>query len=130
MKSSRDIFKKQIIGFGITGTLSTLLMFVLYVVLHQTMSYQSAYLIAYCVSVLVLYFMNVIFVFDNPITLKSFLKFPLIYLLQYLVGAVFLEFIVRLGFSVTFAPVVVVILLLPVTFVLNRLVFNQQPLMK
>lgn len=122
MDSSRDVLKKQVLGFAITGTLSTLLMLGIYVGLNKIMNYQYAYLVSYCISVLALYFMNARCVFNQPISWTSFLKFPLIYLLQYLVGAVFLGLIVRLGFSVTFAPVLVVILLLPVTFVLNRIV--------
>lgn len=122
MHSYKEDLKKQVVGFALTGTLSTLLMLIIYVGLNKVINYQYAYLASYCISVLALYFMNVWFVFNQPISWKSFWKFPLIYLLQYLVGAVSLEFIVRLGFSVTFAPVLVVIILLPVTFVLNRIV--------
>ena len=122
MNSSRELLKKQMIGFAITGSLSTLLMFCLYVSLHQLINYQYAYLIAYSISVIALYFMNVLFVFHKPITLKSFLKFPLIYLFQYSVGAVSLEFIVQHGVSVTYAPLIVVAGLLPITFLLNRVV--------
>ncbi|EHL32227.1 hypothetical protein LDG_5599 [Legionella drancourtii LLAP12] len=45
--------------------------------------------------------------------------------MQYLIGAAFLAFLVRFGFSVTYAPLLVVILLLPITFVLNRIVFSR-----
>ncbi len=120
MNSYATVLKQQIVGFAVTGTLSTLLMLGIYVALNHVINYQYAYLAAYCISVLALYFMNTWGVFKQPVTWKSFLRFPLIYLLQYLVGAVSLEFIVRLGFSVTFAPVLVVIILLPLTFVLNR----------
>ena len=88
------------------------------------MTYQYAYLIAYCLSVVALYFMNTLFVFKKSISLHTFLQFPLIYLLQYAIGAISLEFLVRLGCPVNYAPVVIVIVLLPVTFVLNRLVLK------
>lgn len=123
MLSTRKVLQKQMIRFAITGTLSTLFMLVIYVVLNKIINYQYAYLWAYCISVLALYFMNALFVFKNKhLSLSTFLKFPLIYLLQYVVGAFFLEFVVRLGFSVTYAPVIVVVVLLPVTFILNRIV--------
>ena len=114
--------KKQIFGFVITGILSTLIMFGLYVLFYQFINYQYAYLIAYTISVIALYFMN-LFVFKGAKTLQTFLEFPLIYLLQYVLGAASLEFIVRLGFSVTYAPLLIIIVLLPVTFLLNRIVF-------
>lgn len=117
---AKDLLKKQAIGFAITGTLNTLLMFVLYVALNRIMNYQYSYFIAYCISVIALYFMNAWFVFKTSFTWSGFLKFPLIYALQYVVGAFSLEFIVRLGFPVDFAPILVILVLLPVTFVLNR----------
>lgn len=114
--------KKQMGWFAITGLLSTLVMFILYVVLYHVLNYQYAYLIAYSISVVALYFMNA-HVFRTSVSWQTFLEFPLIYLLQYLVGAASLELLVRLGFSITFAPLLVIIVLLPITFLLNRIVF-------
>jgi putative flippase GtrA len=123
MQSPKKRLKNQILGFAVTGTLSTLLMLVVYTGLNKIINYQYAYLSAYSISVIVLYFMNSQFVFkDEPISSKTFIEFLIIYLVQYFVGAVSLEFIIRHGFSPTYAPVLVVILLLPVTFVLNRIV--------
>lgn len=110
------------LGFAVTGTLTTLLMLGVYVCLNKIINYQYSYLIAYAVSVIALYFLNVLFVFKKSPSLHTFLQFPFIYLLQYAVGAVSLEFLVRLGFSQTLAPAIVVIIMLPVTFILNRLV--------
>ncbi|MGC1181629.1 GtrA family protein [Legionella sp.] len=123
MKLIRPAVKKQMFGFAITGMLSTLIMFVLYVILYKFISYQYAYLIAYSGSVIALYFMNTL-VFEGHGSLQTLLGFPLIYLLQYVLGAAFLEMMVVFGFSITFAPLVVVIVLLPLTFLLNRIVFQ------
>ncbi|WP_412757818.1 GtrA family protein [Legionella bozemanae] len=112
------------LGFAITGILSTLIMFGLYVMLYQFINYQYAYLIAYTISVVALYFMNKS-VFKGIMSLETILEFPLIYLLQYVLGALSLEFIVWLGFSATYAPLIIVIILLPVTFILNRIVFSK-----
>lgn len=125
MKFIKQADKKQMLGFAITGILSTLIMFGLYVILYKVIHYQYAYLIAYIISVIALYFMNM-FVFKGSLSLETILEFPLIYLLQYVLGAISLEFIVWLGFSVTYAPLVIIIILLPVTFILNRIVFSKQ----
>jgi putative flippase GtrA len=117
------LIRKQMLGFIVTGVLSTLIMFLLYILLYRFINYQYAYLISYSISVIILYFMNSA-VFKKPISLPTFLKFPLIYLIQYLIGAASLELIVNLGFSVTFAPLLVVILLFPVTFLLNRAILS------
>ena len=125
MKFLRQAVKKQMIGFVVAGLLSTLIMFGLYVGLHRVINYQYAYLIAYSIAVIALYFMN-IFLFKGSISLQTFLKFLLIYLFQYLVGAASLGLIVRLGFPVTFAPLLVVVVLLPITFLLNRVVLSRK----
>ena len=122
LSNYKTVLKKQLVGFAITGTLSTLLMLGIYVGLNKIINYQYSYLVSYCLSVVALYFMNALWVFNQSVSVKSFLQFPLIYLLQYVVGAISLEFLVKLGVSVTFAPVVVVIILLPVTFMLNRFI--------
>lgn len=108
------------LGFTITGILSTLFMLGIYVLLNKVIRYQLSYLIAYVLSVVALYFMNVVFVFKKKPSVQTFLQFPLIYLFQYAVGAIALEFLVRLGFSVDFSPVLVIIILFPLTFVLNK----------
>lgn len=124
MKFIKQADKKKMLGFAITGILSTLIMFGLYILLYQFINYQYAYLIAYTISVIALYFMNM-YVFKGIMSLRTFLEFPLIYLLQYVLGAASLGFIVWLGFSVTYAPLIVVIVLMPVTFLLNRIVFSK-----
>lgn len=124
MQLIQNEVKKQMFGFAGSGLISTLIMFGLYLILNKLINYQYAYLISYIISVIALYFMN-IWVFNKSISLKNLFEFPLIYLLQYLVGAASLELIVRLGFSVTFAPLLIVIILLPVTFILNRMLFSK-----
>ncbi|WP_370272504.1 GtrA family protein [Legionella sp. km535] len=114
--------KLQMFGFAGSGLISTLIMFVMYVILHKLINYQYAYLISYSISIIALNFMNT-FVFKKSISFQNFFEFPLIYLLQYLAGAASLELIVRLGFSVTFAPLLIVVILLPVTYILNRMLF-------
>lgn len=125
MKLITPIVRHQLFGFALSGSLSTVFMFGLYVLLNDYIYYQYAYLISYSMSVIALYFMNII-VFKRPISIDTFLAFPLIYLLQYLIGAVALEFIVRFGFSIAFAPLWVAILLVPLTFLLNRIIFSRQ----
>ncbi len=126
MDLSFETLKKQFMGFVVTGCVSTGIMFLIYLGLNHLMNYQWSYALAYVISVLLLYFMNNFFIFKNPFSLNTFLKFPLIYLIQYLLGAMSLEFLVRLGFSVTYAPLVIIIILLPLTFYLNRVLLLHQ----
>ena len=98
MKFLRHPINKEMIGFAIAGCISTIIMFGLYVGLYKFIYYQYAYFIAYSISVIALYFMNSA-VFKKQYSLQTLLKFPLIYLLQYVLGAVSLELLIWLGFS-------------------------------
>ena len=124
MKCFKQADKKQMLGFAMTGLLSTSIMLGFYALLYKLINYQYAYLIAYIISVIALYFMNM-FVFKGTMSLHTLMRFPLIYLLQYILGAASLEFMRWLGFSVSYAPLLIVIILLPVTFLLNRIVFSK-----
>ena len=56
-------------------------------------------------------------------SLKKIVRYPLVYLVQYAVGAIVLELLVRhAGVSVPLAPLVVVVLTLPLTFMLSKFV--------
>ncbi|MBA3537977.1 MAG: GtrA family protein [Tatlockia sp.] len=114
---------KQTISFAIAGLISTGIMFGIYVILYKHIYFQYAYFIAYCISVIALYFMNSA-VFKKEISLQTSLEFPLIYLLQYVLSAASLEFFVWLGVSETYAPLLIILILLPLTFLLNRIVFR------
>lgn len=127
MKSRINLLRKQMLPFVITGFLSTLIMLAFYASLYRIIYYQYAYLIAYIISVITLYFMNLRFVFKTNFSLKSALEFPLIYLLQYLAGAALLEALTRLGFGITYAPLIIIVFMLPITFLLNRIVFGRGP---
>jgi len=122
MKAIRAFVKSQIFLFMLMGTLSTLVMLGLYMLLNMIVQYQIAYFLSYVVTVIVSYFLNTLFVFKKPISLRTFLQFPIVYIVQYIISALMLEVMVHIGFSVTYAPVLIIILLLPLTFFLSRLV--------
>lgn len=122
MNKILTLWNMQIVRFMAMGTLSTLIMLGIYVSLNLVLKYQIAYFLSYVVTVIVSYFLNTLFVFKMPVSVRSFFQFPLVYLVQYILGAILLELFVRLGFSETFAPVFIIIMLLPLTFSLSRIV--------
>lgn len=64
-------------------------------------------------------------VFKRYMALQSSIKFPLVYAVQYLIGAMVLELLVKAGISELIAPILVIILLFPITFILNKLIFKR-----
>lgn len=112
--------------FLVMGVLNTIATFSIYVAFKTVLDYQIAYLLSYLSGIVFAYLMNALFVFKKRVSLRNFIRFPLVYVVQYIAGAVILELFVRvLGLSVTFAPLFVIILTLPLTFFLSRFVLSK-----
>lgn len=100
--------------------------YVVYLLLLPFLPYFYAYTLAYCVGVANSYFMNVFFVFRKKVSLHSFLKFPLVYVAQYFLGASILWLLVgKLGLAPAWAMAVVIIAIVPVTFLASRFVLKR-----
>ncbi len=112
----------QLFRFMFMGGGSTLLMLGIYILLTYIVNFQIAYFISYVITVIILYLLNSFYVFKNRLSFKTFFSFSLVYVGQYAIGAILLEVFVRLGFSVTYSPLYILLLLLPLTFIVSRLV--------
>jgi putative flippase GtrA len=80
-----------------------------------------AYALAFATGVVFSYWFNAPIVFKTPVSWKGFFAFPLVYLVQYLLSAVLLSvFVERIGIPQSVAPLAVIVVTIPVTFVLTR----------
>lgn len=115
-KSLTDLIK-----FVIGGGINTAFTFFLYFGLQVILPYQVAYALAFVTGIVFSYWFNARIVFNIPIRWKGFFAFPLVYLVQYLLSAMLLSvFVERLGIPQSVAPLVVIILTIPITFALTR----------
>lgn len=113
------------LAYLIGGGLNTALSFGMYLVLVRFLDYQAAYLFAYIAGIFSSYWINSVFVFRTPMSLKGMLKFPVVYLFQYVASAVLLWLLVeQLGMNKAIAPLIVTAVLLPLTFLLSRFVLS------
>lgn len=105
----------------LAGATNTLLSYLLYLFLLEFLAYLWAYSIAYCTGIAISYFLNVYFVFNKRASITSFVKFPIVYLLQYGLGAGMLWLLVdRAGMSPAIAMIGVIVVTIPVTFLASR----------
>lgn len=112
---------QEFVRFLLVGVINTLLSYMLYLLLLIFMTYIPAYSIAYCTGMTVSYFLNVKFVFKKNITFISFLKFPMVYLIQYALGVIILWLLVdEFSISPDLAIIGVVIVTTPITFIASR----------
>lgn len=115
-KSLTDMIK-----FVIGGGINTAFTYCLYFGLQIILPYQVAYALAFATGIVFSYWFNATIVFKIPIRWKGFFVFPLVYLVQYLLSAVLLSvFVERLGIPQSVAPLVVIVLTIPITFGLTR----------
>lgn len=110
--------------FIASGALNTAVTYAIYVVFLRWISYQASYTIAYATGILLSYVLNRTFVFKAHKGLRTVLLFPFVYIVQYGLSMLLLWiWIERLELSPTIAPLFVVVVTVPVTFVLTRIAF-------
>ena len=112
---------KEVLLWAVGGGINTLLTYGLYLLLERVFSYRLAFTASYVIGIIFAYFFNALLVFKSGLSLKKFLQFPLVYLVQYPLSIGMLEvFVQRLNVNTTIAPIFVLVIVTPVTFLLSR----------
>lgn len=125
-KLIRKSINSEFFRFLLVGVSNTLVTYVVYLLLLPLLPYLYAYTLSYCVAVVNSYFMNVLFVFRNKVSLHSFLKFPFVYVAQYFLGASILWLLVgKMGLAPAWAMIVVIIVTVPITFLATSFVLKK-----
>lgn len=110
--------------FLLTGGLNTGLTFCIYLILLNFIPYMWSYSFSYMLGIIFSFFMSRYFVFNEHQGIKSALFYPLVYLAQYSLGIVIIWlWVTKLKLPEAIAPLIVVIISLPMTYVLTKLVF-------
>lgn len=116
---------KRIFSFALCGGINTAATMLLYLGLVRLLNYQLAYLIAYAGGIALAYVMNLRIVFKEQSSMGKMMQYPLIYLAQYLLGAMLLYVLVDvIALSRTWAPLLVILLLMPVSYYLNKKILS------
>jgi putative flippase GtrA len=107
------------------GAVNTAFSYAVYLALNNVLSYQISYFIAYALGVAFAYWFNAVFVFQVTLSWKGLFSYPIVYLIQYLTSAFLLAIIVEiLGILESLAPLLVAIIMVPVTYVMSKLVLR------
>ncbi len=123
----KDIDWQRWLRFLCGGAANTLFSYLLYLGLIRLLPYQAAYLAAYIAGILLAYWLNATLVFKVAMSWKGLLAYPVVYLVQYCLAAVLLELLVRLlGVAPAYAPLLVTAALLPLTYLMNKLVLRRR----
>ncbi|WP_434989310.1 GtrA family protein [Xanthomonas melonis] len=123
--------KSSFVRFLISGGINTVATYATYLALLQATSYKVAYTAAYVFGIVIAFFVNRLFVFQTHRGWRSLLLFPFVYLTQYVVSlAVVFAWVEHFGFSATLAPLMAILVTVPLTFLLSRFVFGGSTLTK
>lgn len=115
----------EFLRYLVMGGTNTIVAYAIYLLLLQWMRYEIAYSIGYAVGIVMAYALSAVFVFRQPMRKRSAMRFPLVYLAQFLISLGLLRLAVEvihipqwlaLGFAV--------VLTIPVTFMLSRWVLH------
>ena len=110
--------------FLLAGGLNTAVTYLLYLGLLRVTSYQVSYAIAFTCGIAISYALGRVFVFKTHRGYRSVLMLPLVYLVQYAVGAaVVWAWVTLLHQHPVLAPAVAILVTLPLTYLLSKFAF-------
>ncbi len=114
--------------FLLAGLANTGLTYFAYLLLLKVATYRVAFTVAFVLGILLSYGLNARYVFRRRTAWRSFGRFPLVYLAQYLAGLALVSLFVE-AFSVPawLAPILVLVFTIPLTYLLTRAVFKGEP---
>jgi putative flippase GtrA len=112
---------REFYRFIFWGGVNTLSGYLIYAFLLLVLPYLLSYTVAFIISIFISYLLNSKFVFNQPLKLSKAVKYPAVYLAQYLIGTTSLYLLVQiLRVNKLLAPVFVIVLTIPVTYLLSR----------
>ena len=113
--------KNRFLKFIGAGVINTIASYLVYLLLVLFLNYQISYAIAFVFGIILSFILNTKYVFEVEQTVKKFVLFPFVYLVQYLLGAFMMNFIIEiLEINKFFAPLIVTVCLLPVSYLLSK----------
>jgi len=124
----RSLLATELSRYLVVGVVNTAITYVLLVVGMRWLPYLVAYTIVYAFGVALAYWLQSRFVFRVALGQRKAALFPFIGLAQYALGFVLLWALVdRLALPARAAALIVVVTIVPLGFVLSRLLLTGRP---
>ncbi|MEC3888282.1 GtrA family protein [Xanthomonas campestris] len=123
----RDVAGSSFIRFLASGGFNTAATYALYLALLHVTEYRAAYTISYTAGIILAFLLNRFFVFRQHRGWRSLVLFPFVYLAQYLVSlGIATVWVEQLRQAAQLAPLVAIVVTVPLTYLLSRTVFGQK----
>ncbi|WP_232278715.1 GtrA family protein [Paenibacillus sp. 481] len=117
---------KEFLKFVVVGIVNTASTYLIYLLLLSVLSYTLSYTVSYVCGIFISYVLNTYYVFKEKLNYKKMIQYPLVYVVQYVLNAIMLYLLIDyLGLEKEYAPLIVIILSIPITFILSRLIIKK-----
>lgn len=119
------MYKKYVnsnfLNFLKIGASNTLFSYIVFTISLQFFNYNISYTVSFFFTIILSYFLNSMYVFKQKLSVKKFIKFPLVYVVQYIFG-VFILNLLNIFFQTSnyINMLIVTILSIPLTFMLSK----------
>lgn len=122
------MIRKEALRFLFSGAANTVASWLVYLGLTYVVPYTVAYTAAFAFGIVLTYYLNTRWVFKVPMSWRTFLQYPSVYAVQYVLGIVLVWLLVE-NWPATkpYAPLIVVAATLPVTFLMSRFILRRGP---
>ncbi len=118
-------FDTEFKRFLAAGAFNAISGYAMYLAFNLVLDYRIAYTAAYAIGIALSYWINTTFVFRMSLSWRRLAAFPSVYLLQYSVGlALIWLFVNHLDISEKIAPLLVVPITVPLTFLASRFIIK------
>lgn len=108
--------------FILVGGVNTLNYFLFYTILNLKLEYIYAHIISFLLSSTISFFITVSYTFEESITIKKFIYFPITYLPNLLLSTIGTYIFVYFNImNESFASLLVMVIAIPITFILSKL---------
>jgi putative flippase GtrA len=117
----------EFVRFAIVGGINTVVAYAVYLLLLQWIRYEVAYAIAYAAGIATAYVLSAQFVFRQPLRRRSAIRFPAVYVAQFLISFTVLKLAVDLvGMPRWMAMAAAIAMTMPATFVISRWILRRR----
>lgn len=112
--------------FLIAGGSTTAASYALYLgLLALDMRAMPAYVVSYLAGIAWSYAVNVLWVFRSRPHWRSFVRYPVVYLMQAAASFLMFPLLLKLGAAAWAAPLVVTVVMLPATYLISRAIVRR-----
>lgn len=120
-----NTFYKEVIRFGIVGTISTGITYGVYYLLLRWINPSIAFTIAYLLAFIVNFILTTSFTFSVSITTKRGVSFAISNVINYSLSVGLLNFFIWIGLPESIAPIPMFAVTIPLNFVIVRFLIKK-----